>query len=80
MEKITEDRKTVLLSEQSDIIPLHNDDEESNYSSQVISPIISEGDAIGSVIIVAKEGAKLGDLEVKLSETAAGFLGRQMEQ
>ena len=80
LEKITEDRKTVLLSEQSDIIPLHNDDEESNYSSQVISPIISEGDAIGSVIIVAKEGAKLGDLEVKLSETAAGFLGRQMEQ
>ena len=50
------------------------------YQQEHWPDIISEGDAIGSVIIVAKEGAKLGDLEVKLSETAAGFLGRQMEQ
>ncbi len=56
-------------------------EEESNYSYQVISPIISEGDAIGAVIILTKdEKAKFGDLEIKLTSFASGFLGRQMEQ
>jgi AbrB family transcriptional regulator (stage V sporulation protein T) len=33
------------------------------------------------VIIVTKDtGVKLGDMEVKLAETAAGFLAKQMEQ
>lgn len=79
LEKIMDDRKTVMLSDGGSLIPLHNDDSESDYVSQVISPIIAEGDAIGAVIIVSKEGGKLGELEAKLAETAAGFLGRQME-
>ncbi|MDP4169012.1 MAG: stage V sporulation T C-terminal domain-containing protein, partial [Bacillota bacterium] len=36
------------------------------------------GDPIGAVIIVAKEG-NLGDVEKKAVETAAGFLAKQME-
>ena len=51
------------------------------YSSEVIAPIIAEGDAIGAVLIISKTaGEKLGDLELKLAETAALFLGKQMEQ
>ncbi|TCP22541.1 AbrB family transcriptional regulator (stage V sporulation protein T) [Scopulibacillus darangshiensis] len=47
----------------------------------VIAPIIAGGDPIGSVILAAKEeGVVLGDVEIKLTETAAGFLARQMEQ
>ena len=82
LEKVMDDRKTVLLGEGSEkIIPLHNDDEEDKYLSQVISPIIAEGDAIGAVIILAKQDEeKLGKLELKLAETASAFLGKQMEQ
>ena len=62
-------------------IPLHNDEEDGKYTSQVVAPIIAEGDAIGAVIILTKEpGEKLGELELKLAETAAAFLGKQMEQ
>ena len=51
------------------------------YDCQVISPIICEGDAIGAVVILSKEGKKsLGDTELKIANCAAGFLGRQMEQ
>ena len=50
------------------IIPLHNDEEDGKYISQVVSPIIAEGDAIGAVIILTKEpGEKLGELELKIS-------------
>ena len=62
-------------------LSLHNDEDEKLYSSQVVAPIIAEGDAIGAVMIISKEeGEKFGELELKLAETAAAFLGKQMEQ
>ncbi|HHV71112.1 MAG TPA: stage V sporulation protein T, partial [Clostridia bacterium] len=51
------------------------------FKAQVIAPIIAEGDPIGAVILCSKEdGPAMGDLEIKLAETAAGFLAKQMEQ
>ncbi|ABR32278.1 MULTISPECIES: stage V sporulation protein T [Clostridium] len=81
LEKIMDGRKTVLLNKADNaVIPLHNDDDETEYTSQVISPIIAEGDEIGAVIILSKEDGELGEVETKLVETAAAFLGKQMEQ
>jgi AbrB family transcriptional regulator (stage V sporulation protein T) len=51
------------------------------YSAFVIAPIIAGGDPIGSVILISKEeGMKMGNMETKMVETAAGFLAKQMEQ
>ena len=50
------------------------------YSSFVIAPIVAGGDPIGAVILLSKTDAKMGELEVKMAETAAGFLAKQMEQ
>lgn len=58
-----------------------DDEENNNYTSQVIVPILSEGDVIGSVILLSREnGAKMSQTELKVAETAAGFVGKQMEQ
>ena len=55
-------------------IPITSDEVE------VIVPILSEGDAIGAVILLSREAKQaLGGAEMKLAATAAGFLGRQME-
>lgn len=49
--------------------------------AQTIQPIICAGDAIGSVILLGKsEKDVFGNPEKLLVQTAAGFLGRQMEQ
>ena len=81
LESVMEERKAVLISDQAKTVPLHNDEEQGKYTSQVIAPIIAEGDAIGAVIILSKQNdEKLGELELKLAETAAAFLGKQMEQ
>lgn len=51
------------------------------YTAQVISPIIADGEAIGAVLLMSREtGARMGDTELKVAETAAGIVGRQMEQ
>jgi AbrB family transcriptional regulator (stage V sporulation protein T) len=49
-----------------------------HYESQMIMPIVSEGDAIGSVVILGQSPMEEGDK--KLVMTAAGFLGKQMEE
>lgn len=57
------------------------DETEDEFSYEAVSPIISEGDAIGAVIILSKDSkVKFGELEMKLAASASGFLGRQMEQ
>lgn len=49
------------------------------YNAGIVVPILSEGDAIGSVIFVMKDGEEPDEIENKLAESAAGFLGRHME-
>ena len=82
LEKIMEDRKTIILSQGNNQVPLYEDENlEGKYTSQVIAPIIAEGDAVGAVIMLSKEeNINFGELEEKLVETAASFLGKQMEQ
>jgi AbrB family transcriptional regulator (stage V sporulation protein T) len=84
IERVMEERKTVVRRSKNEGkgYPIYSDEDDgSKYSSQVISPIIAEGDPIGAVIIFSKEpDAVMGDLEAKLAETAASFLGKQMEQ
>lgn len=57
------------------------EDKTEEYASQIVSPIICEGDVIGSVLILEKdEKRKFGEAEQKLALCAADFLGRQLEQ
>ena len=52
-----------------------------SFHSAVIAPIVAQGDPIGAVMICTKEeSVSFGELEVKLAETAAAFLAKQMEQ
>lgn len=80
LEDLINDRETIMVSkEEKKFIKIVNEDLE-EISGEVIHPILCEGDAIGAVILLAKEGTKLGESEQKLAACAAGFLGRQMEQ
>ncbi|MGI6486282.1 MAG: stage V sporulation protein T [Tepidanaerobacteraceae bacterium] len=85
VEKIMDERKTVLIGRTSgnEYVKITDDEEDGKikHTSQVITPIIAEGDPIGAVILLSKDPDNtMGDLEVKVAETAAGFLARQMEQ
>lgn len=55
-------------------------EENPEYLSEMIVPILCEGDVIGSVILAGREAkGRMGETEQKLASTASGFLGRQME-
>ena len=77
------ENKEVYTSKENNEIALpvtKNDNKDKIYNSQVIYPIISDGDVIGSVILMSKEpNKKMGDVEFKVVQSAAGFLGSQLE-
>lgn len=54
-------------------------DGQDKYSLGVVAPIISEGDTIGSVVMMTEQNNAMGELETKLTQSAATFLGRHME-
>ena len=50
------------------------------YHLGVAAPIIAEGDLMGCVMLLLQENDKpLAESDQYLAQTAAGFLGRQME-
>lgn len=85
VEKVMEERKTVLINDPGEHILckgcVPSENKECQFTSEVIAPIVSEGDPIGAVILCSKDpSVEMGDMEIKLAETAAGFLAKQMEQ
>lgn len=82
LEKIIESRATFISDEKSPSIKIIYEDETSEiYISQIICPIVMQGDPIGSIILISKEeGSKMGTLEKTLLETASKFLSKQLEQ
>ena len=71
-----EDRQGVRVTGRT--VPLCEDAD--RYHVLVVVPILSEGDVLGSVLFVSdKEVPPPGEVELKLAQTVAGFLGKHME-
>jgi len=83
LENAIANRQTVAINRSGGgkIVAVTNEEDITGYTAQVVSPIIADGEAIGAVLLLSKEqGARMGDAELKVAETAAGIVGRQMEQ
>ena len=79
-EKITARETIIATRGEKNFIQIAEEDNES-YQQEALAPIICEGDVIGAVVLLATDTkTRLGEVESKLMLSAAGFLGRQMEQ
>lgn len=81
LEEVMNDREHVLSAiSGQEHVKITNEDAGQDLP-QVISPIICEGDVIGTVILRCKDPkGRMGETEQVLAKCAAGFMGRQMEQ
>ena len=81
VEQIMKRREKAVASEGNGVVPrITADDDGDTYRSAVVVPILAAGDAIGAVILVSREaGVAMGTTELKVCETAANFMGKQME-
>lgn len=79
LENYMESRKSYAANQQNagDIQPI----EGIEHSASVIYPIISSGDVTGAVVMLSSESIKVpSGAEIKLAQSAAAFLGKQMEE
>ena len=82
LEQLMEDKEIYTSKDNSDIaMPItKNGKNDKKTNGPVVYPIISNGDTIGTVILLSKNAnTKMNDVENKLAQSAATFLGSQME-
>lgn len=80
LEKAINQRTTITaVRNETNFVPILEDEENGLYNNEYITPIIAEGDVLGAIIFLSPD-KKMGEVEGKLAQTAAGFLGKQMEQ
>ena len=78
LEQLMENRSPY-IAESHAAIPVCDDADEP--CAAVAAPILAAGDVMGCVLFTAaKDAPPLGETELKLAQTVAGFLGRQMEE
>ncbi len=81
--KITEEADE-LIEKRSEYIWSEGDNEKfltsrSSEKISVLSPIVTSGDIIGAVASISEERKKPDDMEIKMIQTAASFLSKQLE-
>ena len=60
--------------------PVHPTDNSEKYQLGVASPILSQGDLMGCIMLLTnEESTPVTEADQKLTQTIADFLGKQME-
>ena len=78
LEQIMESRRVFRHESGGACVPVTDSD--SGFCVSVAAPVVSEGDLMGAVIFASPKNAPpSGDVEFKLAQTVAAFLGKQME-
>ena len=78
LSQIMEDRSAYRHESAGSNLPVSSGDEK--FCISVAAPVISEGDVMGCVLFVSPRGSAPGtEVEYKLAQTVACFLGKQME-
>lgn len=78
LERLMEGRQIYQYKQGESPVPLCVDGEK--YFLCVAAPVLSEGDVLGCVLFAGTEGElETGEVEYKLAQSVAAFLGRHME-
>lgn len=83
VDQILQSRQSAImnLAHGDKMIPITVEDKPEQYTAQIVVPILSDGEIIGGMILVSKEsGTNMSDIDLKVVETTATIVGRQMEQ
>ncbi len=83
VENIMQNRMTVVknIADGERMLPIVSDDHIDQYTAQIVSPILADGEIVGGLILVSRDsGTKMTNVDLKVAETTSTIIGRQMEQ
>lgn len=82
LEQIMEDKEVYTSKENNNkaVTITKNQNKDRLDNAQIVYPILSNGDTVGSVILMSKDiNLKMSEIEKKIAQSAATFLGSQMD-
>ena len=83
VETLMQERTSVMMNlvDGNKMIPLVAEDMPDQYTSQIVAPILADGEIVGCIMMATRDsGARMRDVDMKVAETTAVIIGRQMEQ
>lgn len=83
VEALMQERMSVTknLADGDRMLPLIQNDTIEQYTAQIIVPILADGEIVGCLLLLSRtSGVRMKDVDVKVAETTAVIIGRQMEQ
>jgi AbrB family transcriptional regulator (stage V sporulation protein T) len=79
LEELMEERKIYQFHPGSSVVPLFSGGE-GGFAVDTAAPILSEGDVLGCVLFTGSDESGVGsEVDCKLVQSVAGFLGKHME-
>ena len=75
--RILDQRKVYCYAQAEPLVPVA--EENGKHHLSVAAPILCQGDILGGVLLLAEQPTVPTEAERKLAQTAAAFLGKQME-
>lgn len=83
-QKVLETRETTIINEpgaHAFCEGCKSEAENCKFSSTVLAPVVISDDVVVGVVVLSSReaGQEMGELEIKLANTAAGFLAKQVE-
>jgi AbrB family transcriptional regulator (stage V sporulation protein T) len=83
IDQVVQARQTLLLNlaDGAKMLPITVGDSPEGYTAQILTPILVDGEVIGALMLLSREnGVVMTDIDMKVAETTATIVGRQMEQ
>jgi AbrB family transcriptional regulator (stage V sporulation protein T) len=83
IDQVVQSRQTLMLNlaDGAKMLPITVGDSPEGYTAQILTPILVDGEVIGALMLLSREnGVAMTDIDMKVAETTATIVGRQMEQ
>lgn len=77
LDSIIGDRQIVKLTAAASPVALSSSTDK--YHVSIAAPIVAGGDIMGCIVFFTEDMCELGEVEYKLAQTVASFLGKQLE-
>lgn len=81
LEKAINDRETIFADFQEKNFAPVTDEDKKEFTQQCVSPIITNGDIVGAIMIMRKDDKpEMTQTEMKMAQCASEFIGRHLEE
>lgn len=80
LENFIDTKENIIANDPKEMIPVAKNENETDIKSEIVVPIICDGQAIGAIVLISKEEKKFDQTQLVAASVAANVISMQMAQ